>query len=98
MSHWQVTLQEPLRRGRTEQLIDGRKVATSSAGTLAASGKACEVAAGGIVARCRIGEGKVTVIADADFLNPDEVNFIKTGQPDSGNFQFLLAELALLER
>lgn len=43
----------------------------SSAGQLASSG-GCKVEQEGIVARCRIGEGQATIIADADFLNADE--------------------------
>lgn len=48
-------------------------LALSSAG-LASSGE-CRIADEGLVARCRVGRGRVTVIADADFLNvetPDD--------------------------
>lgn len=98
LAHWKLALEPPVQDGSVKRIVDGREVATSSVGILSSSGNACRVVGTGFVARCRIGKGKVTVIADADFLNPDEVNFIKTGQPDSGNFQFLLAELAQLER
>lgn len=45
-------------------------LALSNAG-LASSG-GCEVADQGLVARCRIGKGSATVIADADFINVED--------------------------
>jgi len=43
----------------------------------------------GLIARCRIGRGKATVIADADFLNVDK--------PDADGLALLIAELDQLE-
>ncbi len=49
------------------------------------------MASDGLVARCAIGAGEATVIADADFLNVEA-----TGQPDQ--LELLLDELERLER
>jgi hypothetical protein len=55
---------------------------------LASSGP-CEVAEDGQIARCRIGRGQATVIADADFLNVQS--------PDATGLDPLMTELELLE-
>jgi len=49
----------------------------------------CAIADQGLIARCRIGRGKATVIADADFLNVD--------RPDADGLALLIAELDQLE-
>ena len=49
----------------------------------------CAIADQGLIARCRIGRGKATVIADADFLNVDK--------PDADGLALLIAELDQLE-
>ena len=51
------------------------------------SGGKCEVVEDGLVARCKVGHGQATVIADADFLNVEE----------SESLDPLMAELARLE-
>jgi hypothetical protein len=60
-------------------------VETDSSGTLTSS--RCEMANGGFIARCSVGKGRATIIADADFLN---------GEPK--NLDLLIDELARLER
>jgi len=45
----------------------------------------CRIADQGLIARCRIGRGRATVIADADFLNVEA--------PDSPGLDLLLSEL-----
>ena len=77
LAHWGVELS-----------ADGSEeipVETPSAGRLAS--KRCEVADAGFIARCAIGKGRATIIADADFLN---------GEPK--NLDLLIQELASLER
>ena len=56
LAHWGLTLSGPTPDGR---------------GLLAVtrSGRSCDVLNEGLVARCRIGRGAATIIADADFLN-----------------------------
>lgn len=51
----------------------------------------CDLTADGLVARCSIGAGAATVVADADFLNVE-----RTGRP--ADLDLLLAELERLER
>ena len=60
----------------------------SSAGQLT-SGGGCKVEEDGAVARCRIGRGTVTVLADADFLHVDD--------PEADPLDLLVGELDRLE-
>jgi hypothetical protein len=53
----------------------------------------CRLEAKGIIARCRIGRGKVTVIADADWLDLDAIRDADQGD----NVGLLLGELDALE-
>jgi hypothetical protein len=55
---------------------------------LASSG-ACAIADQGLIARCRIGRGSATVIADADFVNVKE--------PGAAGLDLLMSELDRLE-
>jgi hypothetical protein len=88
--HWGLRLDAPDARGPVERTVDGITVLTASPGTLVG---ACPLEAQGLIARCRIGKGEATVVADADFLNVDALG----GRGDS-NLALLLAELAKLER
>jgi hypothetical protein len=65
-------------------------VTTVSPGIL---GGACAVADGGLVAHCRIGKGRATVIADADLLNVADL-----GDAGRHNLDAILSELSGLER
>jgi hypothetical protein len=73
LSHWGLKLSGPG--------SDGRGILAS-----ARSGSSCKLLNEGFVARCRIGAGAATIIADADFLN---------GEPQ--NLDLLMDELARLE-
>ena len=53
----------------------------------------CVIEADGAIARCSIGKGRATIIADADFLNVGDGE-VKPGNGD--NLPFLLSELARL--
>ncbi|MCY7339336.1 MAG: hypothetical protein LH465_05210 [Sphingomonas bacterium] len=68
LGHWGLRLDAPSVDG--PRLIKAGKyeILASSPGRLVGKG-ACAVEAAGLVARCRIGRGQATVIADADFLN-----------------------------
>ena len=77
LAHWGVELSAD---GPGELPVE-----TASPGRLASRG--CELANGGFIARCTIGKGRATIIADADFLN---------GEPT--NLDLLIDELARLER
>jgi len=88
--HWGLRLDAPESRGRARRQLAGYDVVTDSAGSLAG---ACDISADALVAHCRIGRGRVTVIADADFLDSKRLG------PDAGhNLDALLGELDALER
>ena len=89
LQHWGLRLDAPDERGPTMRRLGGHEVLTASSGTLV--GK-CAIAEGGLVARCRIGRGQATVVADADFLNVGDLD-----GPTQHNLTALLAELAELE-
>ena len=87
LGHWDLQLYAPAEHGPVERRIEGRKVQLSSPGIVEGG---CKITGKGLIARCPIGRGKAVIIADADFLRTDD--------PDSDNLQFLLAELATIER
>ena len=88
LAHWGVRLDAPDRRGPREGILGGQKVMTDSPGTLAGR---CAIDEGGLVARCRVGRGRATIIADADFLDAQRL-----GRP--ANLNALMVELAALEK
>lgn len=94
LGHWGLRLQGPDEPGVRSLEVDGREIRTLSPGRLVATGGNCSVVSDGIVARCRVGEGSVTAVADADFLDLPHVE----GANQVGNLELLLAELARLER
>ena len=94
LGHWGLRLEPPVATGPAERRVDGRAVRTLSPGTLAVTGPDCASAGVGLVARCRIGGGMATVIADSDFLQPSPVE----GADAEANLALLLAELDRLEQ
>nr|WP_294850770.1 hypothetical protein [uncultured Sphingomonas sp.] len=94
LTHWGLTLSGPDPVGETLRSIDGQPVATSSPGSLVSTGD-CTVETGGFVARCDIGKGRVTVIADADWLNTgSDGDSLQSSDPH--NLDALVRELARL--
>jgi hypothetical protein len=91
LAHWGLRLRGPDRLGSAERDVDGRTVRTESPGSLAPTGDGCTVSNDGFIARCSIGKGRATVIADADFLN------IPSSAGESPNLDVLLIELGRLE-
>jgi hypothetical protein len=91
LAHWGLRLDAPDERGPRQSEIGGRTVMTVSPGSL--TGRGCAIEPRGLVARCRLGKGHATVIADADFLNVADLD-----GPTEHNLDALLAELATLER
>lgn len=65
--------------------LDAPEDGGDSAGRL--SGGTCDIAEHGLIARCPVGRGQATVIADADFLNAEDAEALDP----------LMAELARLE-
>lgn len=90
LAHWGLRLDAPDHGGPAQRELDGRHVIAVSPGILSG---ACKIGKAGFVARCRVGSGRTTVVADADFLNVEQI-----GDPASDNLDALLAELAQLER
>jgi hypothetical protein len=89
LGHWGLRLDAPDSLGPKTIEVGGSKIRTASPGMFVSTGSNCSVESG-FVARCRIGGGEATVIADADFINSPGSN--------SANLALLLAELDRLER
>jgi hypothetical protein len=92
LSHWGLRLDAPEQRGPRLLSIGAREVMTNSPGIL--FGAACRIGADGLTAHCRIGKGRVTVIADADFLDVDRPEGLDG--PTRDNLPALLGELTSL--
>ena len=92
LGHWGIKLSGP--SGARMAEVDGRRVELATPGTLSA--KRCELLGDGLIARCRIGKGMATVIADADLLNVEPSG--GADEPTAANLDLVLAELARFER
>jgi hypothetical protein len=90
LAHWGLRLDAPDERGSAERGLGGFQVVTMSPGRL--EGR-CSVSNDALTARCRLGSGRATIVADADLL---DVN--RLGRKASQNIDGLIAELARLER
>ena len=90
LRHWGLSLEAPAVRGLVTFKLDGRSLMLSSPGRL--DGKTCALTAEQTVARCVIGRGKATIIADADLLDPQ-----LSGTGISDNLDAVAAELDRLE-
>jgi len=85
LAHWGLRLDAPDTRGLKEEKLGDYKIVTESPGQLFGQ---CAVSVDRIVARCQVGRGRATVIADADWLNVEA---------SSPNLAALIGELAALE-
>ena len=90
LAHWGLRLDAPDEAGPRQLQLGSRPIVVWSPGVLSGS---CRIGEAGFVARCRIGKGQATVVADADFLNVDLLD-----GPTENNLDALVAELAALER
>lgn len=90
LAHWGLRLDAPDARGARTKKLGGFDVLTVSPGQLAGT---CAISSDGLVARCRIGAGRATIVADADLLDTPDL-----GPGARQNLDGLLAELASLER
>jgi uncharacterized protein DUF4350 len=71
LAHWGLELQPP-RSARLEVARLGRrKLVMDAPGGFASGGGACRVESAPYLANCRIGEGRVVLLADADLLRDD---------------------------
>jgi hypothetical protein len=89
LAHWGLRLDSPEERGPKMSRLGGREIMTASPGTL--HGR-CKIDDGLLVARCRIGRGSATIIADADFLGVQHLD-----GPIESNLPALVQELSLVE-
>ena len=90
LQHWGLRLDAPDKRGPADRKVGGRSLLALSPGHLSGG---CEIESDGFIARCRIGKGQATVIADADFLDA-----ARLGEDGPVNLQTMLSDLARLER
>lgn len=90
LRHWGLRLDAPDERGPQQLTLGGEPILTASPGALFGS---CPISKDRLVARCSIGKGEVTVVADADFLNVSDLD-----GPVDRNLEALVHELEALER
>ncbi|HET6941338.1 MAG TPA: hypothetical protein VFH89_04160 [Sphingomicrobium sp.] len=95
LAHWGLQLVRSTSDGGVSGKVGPDPVLFSSPGAIRKGRADCELEAKGIIARCRIGKGRVTLIADADWLNVDDR---PEGEGRDEGLGFLLRELARLER
>jgi hypothetical protein len=90
IAHWGLRLDAPDRRGPAPRKLGSFEVMTDSPGSLSGS---CDISDDRLVAHCRIGRGRATIIADADLLDVDQF-----GGDGNRDLDAILAELALVAR
>lgn len=87
--HWGLRLDAPDVRGLKLEGLGGFRIMTASPGQLFGG---CSIAGDRLVAHCRIGEGRATIVADADLLDPQDL-----GKGAEHNLDAILSELSALE-
>lgn len=95
LQHWGLRLDAPEERGPRQLELGGKAILTGSPGKLVRTGGSCAVDSQGLIARCRVGQGRAAVIADADFLNLGSVGL---DGPTDQNLPALLSQLAAVSR
>jgi hypothetical protein len=90
LAHWGLRLDAPDEGGPATRRLGGFDIMTVSPGSLSG---ACSISSDRLVARCRVGKGEATIVADADLLNVDVL-----GPAARHNLEGVLAELARLEQ
>jgi hypothetical protein len=90
LAHWGLRLDAPDTRGEKAGKLGGYDVLTVSPGSLFGGSS---ISADRLVARCRIGKGAATIVADADLLDTRDL-----GAGAAHNLDGVLSELARLER
>jgi hypothetical protein len=87
--HWGLRLDAPDRQGPATRTLGGYELLTVSPGSLAG---ACKISGDRLVARCRVGKGRATIVADADLLDVQAL-----GGAARHNLDGVIEELASLE-
>lgn len=93
LGHWGIQLSGPEPDGPASVGNGNLSILASSPGRL--DSRRCRIAGRGFVARCRIGRGAATIVADADFLNVDGEGALDG--PTEHNLDLLAVELNRLE-
>lgn len=88
LKHWGLRLEPPEQPGPQMRQLGGYEVMTASPGSLSGD---CKVSADRLTARCRIGRGHATIIADADLLDLEHLD-----GPTENNLEAVAGELANL--
>jgi hypothetical protein len=88
LQHWGLRLDAPEQRGPAQRKLGSYAVLTVSPGALSGD---CEISADRLVAHCRVGKGRATIVADADLLDAADL-----GSGASHNLDAVLGELASL--
>jgi hypothetical protein len=91
LAHWGLRLVAPDERGTKPARLGEYAIMTASPGTLYGGG--CAISRDRLAARCRIGRGRATVVADADLLDPQDL-----GEGAERNLDAILSELSELRR
>ena len=94
LNHWGLELTGPQPVGPASVSNGAISILAASPGRFTSRGT-CAVAGAGFVARCAIGRGAVTLLADADFLHVEGEGAFDG--PTSHNLDLLIAELERLE-
>ena len=92
LAHWGLRLDGPVVEGPRTATVGGLSVLTASPGALTPLDSRCAIEPGRLIARCRIDRGRVTVIADADFLNVEGEGALDGSTGD--NLDLLMNELS----
>ena len=90
LAHWGLALEANAAGPPSAEVLAGERVETEGAGHWRVTGRDCTVDAP-LVAKCRLGRGRVTLVADVDFADPE-----REVATSGGNFRAidsLLAEL-----
>lgn len=88
LAHWGLRLDAPDERGIAERRLSGATISTASPGKLFGT---CSIEQSKFVAECRLRKGRAIVVADADFLNGENL-----GPTGGRNLDSLLATLKRL--
>ncbi|QDP19166.1 hypothetical protein [Sphingomonas xanthus] len=96
LNHWGLALQVAPERGPVRIPVGRSGLIAVSPGRLSTNSSSCALSAAGLIARCRIGSGRVTIIADADWINVDSERPL--AGPTDANLDIFMTELAMLER
>jgi hypothetical protein len=95
LAHWGLRLDAPDERGLVVVGVDVYPMVYVSPGRLASAHSNCLLSRADVVADCKIGMGRVVVVADADFLNPE---LAKRRNPTIDNIAALMDLLDSLQQ